>query len=152
MKGYYDFTKVLLDALISDPLVNQVTKGSLDKITNAKKDMYPLAHVMVNSGGMESNTISFNVSLIVMDIVDYTKEDAIDVYFGNNNEDDVLNQSFMICQRAFENMRRGGMNDSDYSIESESASVEFFVDRFTDDVAGCTMTFDVVMPNEMTIC
>jgi len=152
MKGYYDFTKVLLDALISDPLVNQVTKGSLDKITNAKKDMYPLAHVMVNSGGMESNTITFNVSLIVMDIVDYTKEDAIDIYFGNNNEDDVLNQSFMTCQRAFENMRRGGMNDSDYSIESESASVEFFVDRFTDDVAGCTMTFDVVMPNEMTIC
>jgi hypothetical protein len=48
-------------------------------------------------------------------------------------------------------MRRGQLGDN-YSIESETASFEFFVDRFTDDVAGCTMTFDVIMANEMTIC
>ena len=151
MKGYYDFTKALHDSLISDPLVNQVTKGSLDKITNAKKDMYPLAHVMIDNGAFESNTIKFTVSLVVMDIVDYTKEDLTHLYFGNNNEDDIHNQTLMICQRAFENMRRGDLSDN-YSIESDTASFEFFVDRFTDDVAGCTMTFDVVMPNEMTIC
>lgn len=151
MKGYYDFTTALHDFLISDPLVNQVTKGSLDNITNAKKDMYPLAHVMIDNGAFESNTIRLSVSLVVMDIVDYTKEDLTDLYFGNNNEDDIHNQTLMICQRAFEDMRRGQMN-LDYSIESDTASFEFFVDRFTDDVAGCTMTFDVVMANEMTIC
>lgn len=151
MKGYYDFTTALHDFLISDPLVNQVTKGSLDKITNAKKDMYPLAHVMIDNGAFESNTIRLSVSLVVMDIVDYTKEDLTDLYFGNNNEDDIHNQTLMICQRAFEDMRRGQMN-LDYSIESDTASFEFFVDRFTDDVAGCTMTFDIVMANEMTIC
>lgn len=151
MKGFYDFTKAIHDFLISDPLVNQVTKGSLDKITNAKKDMYPLAHVMINDGAFEQNTMRFNVTLIVMDIVDYTKEDLTQLYFGNNNEDDIHNQTLMICQRAFEDMRRGQMN-LDYSIESEQATFEFFVDRFTDDVAGCSMTFDVVMSNEMTIC
>ena len=151
MKGYYDFTKAFHDFLMSDPLVNQVTKGSLDKITNAKKDMYPLAHVMIDNGGFESNTIRFSVTLVVMDIVDYTKEDLTHLYYGNNNEDDIHNQTLMICQRAFESMRRGDFGDN-YSIESETASFEFFVDRFTDDVAGCTMTFDVIMANEMTIC
>jgi hypothetical protein len=113
--------------------------------------MYPLAHVMIDNGAFEENTIRFSVSLVVMDIVDYTKEDLTHLYFGNNNEDDIHNQTLMICQRAFESMRRGDLGDN-YSIESETASFEFFVDRFTDDVAGCTMTFDVIMANEMTIC
>lgn len=151
MKGYYDFTTALHNFLITDVLVNQVTKGSLDKITNAKKDMYPLAHVMIDGGAFESNTMRFTVTLVVMDLVDYTKEDLTHLYYGNNNEDDIHNQTLIICQRAFEDMRRGQMN-ANYSIESDTASFEFFVDRFTDDVAGCTMTFDVVMSNEMTIC
>ena len=151
MKGYYDFTTALHNFLITDVLVNQVTKGSLDKITNAKKDMYPLAHVMIDSGAFESNTMRFTVTLVVMDLVDHTKEDLTHLYYGNNNEDDVHNQTLMICQRAFEDMRRGQMN-ANYSIESDTASFEFFVDRFTDDVAGCTMTFDVIMRNDMTIC
>ncbi len=151
MKGYYDLTKKLHDFLITDALVNQVTKGSLDKITNAKKDMYPLAHVMIDNGVFESNTIKFAVSLIVMDIVDYTKEDLTQLYYGNNNEDDIHNQTIMICQRAFEELRRGESSDN-FSIESDTASFELFVDRFTDDVAGCTMTFEVTMANQMTIC
>ena len=151
MKGYYDLTKKLHDFLISDALVNQVTKGSLDKITNAKKDMYPLAHVMIDNGVFESNTIKFAVTLIVMDIVDYTKEDLTQLYYGNNNEDDIHNQTIMICQRAFEEFRRGESSDN-FFIESDTASFELFVDRFTDDVAGCTMTFEVTMANQMTIC
>jgi hypothetical protein len=113
--------------------------------------MYPLAHIMIDNGVFESNTIKFSVTLIVMDIVDYTKEDLTHLYYGNNNEDDIHNQTIMICQRAFESMRRGQMSDN-YSIESDTASFELFVDRFTDDVAGCTMTFDITMANEMTIC
>ena len=151
MKGYYDLTKALHNFLITDALINQVTKGSLDKITNAKKDMYPLAHVMIDSGAFESNTIRFQVVLIVMDILDYTKENLTDLYFGNNNEDDIHNQTIMICQRVFEDMRRGQMN-GEYSIESEVAPFDLFTDKFTDDVAGCTVTFDVIMRNEMTIC
>lgn len=153
MKGYYDLTDRLNNTLISNNFVNSVTKGSLDKITNAKKDMYPLAHIMINSSTIEDNVLKFNISLLVMDIVDYTKEDAIDIYFGNNNEDDILNQTYIICQRFFAQATRGSfVDDNLFSIEEAQASLEPFVDRFTDDVAGWTMTFDITMPNEMTIC
>ena len=151
MKGYYELTTLLNDLLIGDPLINQTTKGSIDKITNAKKDMYPLAHVLVDTGGFESNTVRFSVSVIVMDLIDYTKEDLEGLYYGNNNEDDVHHQSIASCQRLFEQLRRGEYS-REYSIESDSASFELFTERFTDDVAGCTMTFDVTMANEMTIC
>lgn len=151
MKGYYDLTSRLYSSLISDALINQVTKGSLDKITNAKKDMYPLAHVMVDSGAFESNTIKFTVSVLIMDLIDYTKDNLEDLYYGNNNEDDVHHQSILICQRLFESLRRGQFSH-EYSIESDTASFELFTERFTDDVAGCTVTFDITMANQMTIC
>jgi hypothetical protein len=151
MKGYYDLTSRLYSSLISDALINQVTKGSLDKITNAKKDMYPLAHVMVDSGVFESNTIKFTVSVLIMDLIDYTKDNLEDLYYGNNNEDDVHHQSILICQRLFEEFRRGQFSH-EYSIEAETATFELFTERFTDDVAGCTVTFDITMANTMDIC
>jgi hypothetical protein len=151
MKGYYELTSRLFGTLNGYVLINQVTKGSLDKITNAKKDMYPLAHVMVDNGVFESNTIKFTVSVLVMDLIDYTKDNLDDLYYGNNNEDDVHHQSILTCQRLFEDFRRGQYSE-EYSIESDSATFELFTERFTDDVAGCTMTFDITMANEMTIC
>jgi hypothetical protein len=110
MKGYYELTSRLFGTLNGYVLINQVTKVSLDKITNAKKDMYPLAHVMVDNGVFESNTIKFTVSVLVMDLIDYTKDNLDDLYYGNNNEDDVHHQSILTCQRLFEDFRRGQYN------------------------------------------
>jgi hypothetical protein len=153
MLGYYELTEQLNAVLITNTFVNSVTKGSLDKITNAKKDMFPLAHVIINSSNIEDNVLKFNVSLLVMDIVDYTKEDTTEIYFGNNNEDDILHNTYIICQRFFAQATRGVFaEDYMFSIEDAQASLEPFVERFTDDVAGWTMTFDITMPNEMTIC
>ena len=152
MIGYYNLITKIQDALITDVFVNQVTKGSLDVITNAKKDMYPLAHVMINNAKIESNVVVFNVSILVMDLVDYTKTDPIDLYFSNNNQDDVLHNTFLICQRFLENARRGGFADLGISAETDTADLEPFVERFTDDVAGWGMTLDLTIANDMTIC
>ena len=78
--------------------------------------------------------------------------DVTDIYKGNDNEDDVLNTTLSILNRIFERVRRGDINDAGYEVLDDTASCEPFVDRFTDAVAGWTMTFDVLAPNEMTIC
>ncbi|CAB5218005.1 hypothetical protein UFOVP207_53 [uncultured Caudovirales phage] len=152
MKGYYDIITQLESTLITDVYVNQVTKGSLDNITNAKKDMYPLAHLMINSAKIDGPTVVYNITILVMDLVDYSKADPIDLYFGNSNQDDVLHNTFLICQNFFESARRGNMSDMLMSIENENADLEPFVERFTDDVAGWSMTFDMTTQNDMTIC
>ena len=152
MIGYYELSQKLKDALITNPLVNSVTKGSLDKITNAKKNMYPLAHVMINDCSFNGPTQVYNVSIICMDILDISKEDVTDLYRGNDNEDDVLHTTLTIMNNMFESLRRGVLSDSNYSIQDDTASCEPFVERFTDSVAGWTMTFNVTIPNVMTIC
>ena len=38
-----------------------------------------------------------------------------------------------------------------YQLEGDP-QIEFFVDRFENKLAGVTTTFNVLVPNEMTIC
>lgn len=149
--SYYDIVTRLYKELNNNPLVNQVTKGPLDAITNAKQNIYPLAHVMVNNSTFETSIVRFNISIIAMDLVDYSKDETVNIYIGNNNEDDVLNTTLAILNRTFESMYRGAMDDDGYSLTGV-ATCEPFYDRFTDAVAGWTMTFDVEVANNMTIC
>lgn len=149
--SYYDIVTRLYKELNNNPIVNQVTKGTLDTITNAKQNIYPLAHVMVNNSTFETSIVRFNISIIAMDLVDYSKDETVNLYIGNNNEDDVLNTTLAILNRTFESMYRGAMDDDGYSLTGV-ATCEPFYDRFTDAVAGWTMTFDVEVANNMTIC
>ena len=79
MVGYYDITTKIKDALLAEPFCNTVTKGSIDRLMNAKKDAYPLSHVMVNSCTPNGASLTYNVSIISMDIVDVSKDEVTDL-------------------------------------------------------------------------
>lgn len=151
MKGFYDLLEKIKWHFDNDPLVNTITQGSIADVDLNKQTIFPLVHLMVNSSTLQSNTMKFNVSLIAMDIVDESKEQVTDIYRGNNNEIDVLNTQHSILNRAYEMMHRGQLWDEMIVIEGEPL-LEPFVDRFDNLLAGWTMTFDIVMPNDMTIC
>lgn len=152
MANYYDITKQIHDFFITNPMCNYVTKGSLDELMNAKHDMYPLAHVQINNATIQGHSLTYNISVSVMDLLDYSKEQPADRYIGNSNVDDVLNASLLLLNKFHESCIRGDMWDNDYHIEDSTGSIEFFEERFIDNVAGCTMTFDLVTPNTMTKC
>jgi hypothetical protein len=46
---------------------------------------------------------------------------------------------------------RGSLYTSQVVVSTEP-SAEPFVDRFENKIAGWTLTFDVIVPNDMTIC
>lgn len=142
MANYYDILKTLTDEFTGLGMVNSVTNGSIDKYTTLKKHMYPAVHIIVNNWNVDGHTKTYNISVICMSIVeaDYS------------NEDDVINQCMVITDRFFEQGRRGDLSELDYTIESETMQGELFVDRFEDNVAGVTVTFDIVTPNLTTIC
>jgi alpha-amylase/alpha-mannosidase (GH57 family) len=86
----------------------------------------------------------------VMDVVDESKELTTDIFLGNDNEQDVLNTQLMVANRFLEVLRRGNMS-GDYEL-SGTPTIEFFVERFENKLAGITLTFDIVIQNEMTKC
>jgi hypothetical protein len=151
MTGYYDIVTKIYNHLDNDPLINQVTKGKIDEVCIAKWNMYPLAHLIVNNVTFDESVIRFNLSLMVMDVVDFSKDETATLYVGNNNLDDVLNTTLTIQHRIYESLRRGDLWDDLAKIAS-TGNCEDFQDKFTDSVAGWTQTFEVEVANEMTIC
>lgn len=151
MVGFYTIIDKLKAELNSSPFVNSVTEGSIFNVDLAKQTIFPLSHIMVNSASFEENVMRFNVSIIAMDIVDVSKDEATDVFVGNDNEQDVLNTQLSVLQRVYEVMRRGTLYTELFQVDG-SPNCEPFTERFENLLAGWTMTFDVLVPNQMSIC
>lgn len=151
MKGFYNLTDKLKDTLIAEPFVNTVTFGSLDDVDLNKQTIFPLSHIIVNSTSVGSKTLTFNVSILAMDIVDISKEETTDVFIGNDNEQDVLNTQLALLTRVINELQRGSLYTELYQVEGD-VSCEPFVDRFENKLAGWAATFDVLVQNDMTIC
>ena len=151
MKGFYNLTDKLKDALIAEPFVNTVTFGSLDDVDLNKQTIFPLSHIIVNNTTIGTKTITFNVSILSMDIVDISKDEVTDIFVGNDNEQDVLNTQLALQTRVINILQRGDLYTELYQVQGD-VSCEPFVDRFENKLAGWAATFDVVVQNEMTIC
>lgn len=150
MKGYYYVLDKLRSELETIPFVNTITQGSLDDIDNYKSTVFPLSHIIINNVTPENNILRFNVSIIAMDIVDFNKEETTDVFVGNDNEIDVLNTQLSVLVRMYEVLRRGALNDF---LEVDGfPTMEPFTERFENYLAGWSMTLDILIPNEMSIC
>ena len=151
MKGFYNVTDKLKDALIAEPFVNTVTFGSIDDVDLNKQSIFPLSHIIVNNTTVGTKTLTFNISILSMDIVDISKDEVTDVFVGNDNEQDVLNTQLALQTRVINTLQRGDLYTDLYQIEGD-VTCEPFVDRFENKLAGWAATFDVVVQNDMTIC
>ena len=151
MKGFYNVTKELKTALAAEPFVNTVTFGSLDDVDLNKQTIFPLSHIIVNNTTVGTKTLTFNISILSMDIVDISKEATADIFVGNDNEQDVLNTQLGLLTRIINILQRGDLYTELYQVLGD-VSCEPFVDRFENKLAGWTATFDVVVQNDMTIC
>ena len=151
MKGFYNLTDKLKDALLAEPFVNTVTFGSLDDVDLNKQTIFPLSHIIVNNTTVGSKTLTFNVSILAMDIVDISKEATTDIFVGNDNEQDVLNTQLALLTRIINTLQRGDLYTELYQVEGD-VNCEPFIDRFENKLAGWAATFDVLVQNDMTIC
>ena len=151
MTGFYNVTKKIKDALNAEPFVNTVSYGSLDDVDLNKQTIFPLSHIIVNNCNVVSNTMTFNISILAMDIVDESKDVVTDIFVGNDNEQDVLNTQLEVLNRVVALLQRGDLYTDLFQIEG-TVGCEPFVDRFENKLAGWAATFDVLVKNDMTIC
>jgi hypothetical protein len=147
MTEYYDILNTIKTELDAIPFVTTVTQGSIDDVDLNKQTLFPLAHIITNSATPTLNTMTFNLSVIKMDIVDISKDETTDIFVGNDNELDVLNTQLAVLNRLY---RKIAM--ADYDIEIANASFEPFTERFENYLSGWVLTFDVTIYNDMSVC
>ena len=150
MNGYYSIVSEIRDYIKSLGLVNTVTIGDIYDVDLDKQTIFPLTHIISNNAQLTQSQIILNLSILFMDIVDESKEQRINVFDGNDNELDVLNTQLAIANRFTNEVLRGDYFNNYDIIGTPTA--EPFVDRFENKIAGWTLTFDIAVPNDMTVC
>ena len=151
MKGFYQVTEKIKEALLSDVNVNTVTTGDITRIDLSKQTMFPLSHIIVNNVNNEDSVLRFSLSVLAMDVVDFSKEEVIDIFRGNNNEQDILNTQLAVLNKLVQVLRGGTLHQDLYQLDG-TPNLEPFYDRFENEMAGWALTFDVLIPNDIEIC
>lgn len=151
IRGFYLLTEKIKDTLLSDLNVNTVTTGDITEVDLNKQTIFPLSHMIVNNVTSSENTLSFNISILAMDIVDQSKDSVTDIFLGNNNEQDVLNTQLAVLNKLVQKLRIGQLHRDLYQVLGD-VTLEPFMDRFENQVAGWTATFDVIIQNDINVC
>lgn len=151
IRGFYLLTKAIKDQLLSDVNVNTVTTGDLYDIDLAKQSIFPLSHIIVNNVTTQEQTLTFNITVMAMDIVDESKNATTDIFVGNDNEQDVLNTQLAVLNKLVMVLRRGVLYNDQYQLDGD-ATLEPFYERFENRLAGWAATFDVFVRNDIDIC
>lgn len=138
----YIYIKTLLE---NDVFVNTVTKGDISHLDINKMDISPLAHILITNPNFgNSQTITFDCEVTVIDIVDENKEVNTDKFWNNNNEIDVLNETLATLNRLF-SILYSDFEKKGFQAEQNGTAQQ--VERNKDNMIGWTLLFNVIVPN-----
>jgi hypothetical protein len=151
MNGFYYVIHKLRDYIKETGFVNSVSTGDIFEVDLVKQTIYPLSHIIVNNASPKEFVTSYNISILFMDIVEISKDFPVNLFDNNTNMLDILNDQITIAQRLVSSLKRGDLFSNLIQIDGDPLC-EPFTDRFENKVAGWTLTFDIIVPNDMTIC
>lgn len=151
MKGFYNLTTNIEEALLADEFCRTVIYGSAFKVNLKKQSLYPLANFVITDGTFNGKIWTFQVELSCADIVDFNKEDTEDEFLGNDNEQDVLNTQLAVITKLLESLNRGDLHDDLYQLNG-TPSIIPFTGRLGMLLAGWTVTFGVDIISDASIC
>lgn len=149
--NYFDIIDKLKQHFENDSIINTVTQGDIFDVDINKQNIFPLVHIIVNQATFEENVIRYSISILAMDVVDITKDETVSKFDGNDNELYVLNTMLAVQNRCYELLRRGTLYTDKFQVDG-TPTCEPFTERFENKLAGFTMTCDILIPNDMTIC
>lgn len=151
MNGFYRVTDKIRETLQADVNVNTVTYGDITQVDLDKQTIFPLSHIIVNSVTSNDTVLTFNISVLAMDIVDVSKEEVTNIFVGNNNEQDVLNTQLAVLNKLIQKLRIGNLYVDKYQV-LDDVTLEPFRDRFENQIAGWTATMDIIIQNDVNVC
>ena len=152
MTHFYDILDTLRDELLLSPSVNTVTYGDIEDVDLDKTTMFPLSHLLIDSVNYNGQTVTFNIKLLCADIVDYNKEKSnFELFYGNNNLQDVFNTQFQVINTLISKLMRGDLFEANYQVITQP-SAQPFKERFSNELAGWSTDISIEIPNGISIC
>lgn len=154
MKTYYEITEAIYNHLSNNNITKTVTIGDITEVDLNRRTIFPLAHIIVNAGNITPQVINLQLSVLFMDLVDYSDtqtKDQQQPFYGNNNLQDVHNTQLAAANLLGQSMMRGDLWDNYF--HTDSVDVEPFQDRFENTLAGWSLNVSVNIRNtDISVC
>ena len=152
MTQVYDILNKIKDRLRDNPNVFTVSFGDLTEIDLNKTTIFPLSHLTITNVTFDRSVINFTINLICVDVVDYNKENySDDIFYGNDNLQDVYNTQLQVVNDIVQSVRRGSLFDDKIQL-LENPSATPFKDRYENELAGWGIELNLSMINDISIC
>jgi len=154
MTSIYDIIEQIKGFLRAHPIVNYVTYGDITQVDLNKTTMFPLTHFFVRNTTITEHALRVTVSLLFLDIVDYTKDfnsDDLGDRQDASNLIDVYNTQLQIANALVQDLRRGDLYRDKYQLVGDPLC-EPFKDRFENELAGWSMDITIDIPNNISVC
>jgi len=147
MKHIYDITDKVRDSISSNGITNTVTFGDLLDVDLDKTTMFPLAHMTLGTATFSDNIVNIPINVLFIDIVDVNKSlTDDDIFYGNDNLQDVLNTQFQAANLLQAQLSRGNLFNQQLILVGEPTA-EPFLDNFENQLAGFSLDVQINMFN-----
>jgi hypothetical protein len=150
VEALYNIIDSLNEELLSNPFVNKVTVGRLTEIDLAKNTIFPLSHIMLNSIRHNENTLSFNISIYNLDIVNISKESEIGVY-GNDNTFYILSNQLYVINRLLSRLKQSTIYKDGWELEGTPDS-DVIDKEMENMLTGYQTDITINVPNDISKC
>jgi hypothetical protein len=153
--SFYSITEAIRNHLSASPDINVVTTGDYNQVDLNKQTIFGLAHIQPNNATINESTIDYSFNIIVLDLVDFNKQNvknlSPDVYRGNDNLHDVWNTMLNVLNDLYLTAKKGELFDALIDINNPP-NCEPFDMRFENGLAGWSMDVTFTIPNGHAIC
>jgi hypothetical protein len=150
VEALYNIIDSLNEELLNNPFVNKVTVGRLTEIDLAKNTIFPLSHIMLNSIRHNENTLSFNLSIFNLDIVNVSKEAELDVY-GNDNTMYILSNQLYVINRLLSRLKQSTIYKDGWELEGNPDS-DVIDKEMENMLTGYQTDITINVPNDISKC
>ena len=151
IRSYYLIMSKLEEELLKSPFVKTVTFGDISQVDLRKQTIFPLSHIIMNNVVQSGQVMTYNMTILLMDIVDINKAVVVDQFTGNTDEMDILNTQLGVGNRLVEQMRSGQLFNDMYKVDTD-VTFEPFFDRFENELVGWAMNVNITVENDIYIC
>jgi hypothetical protein len=151
VEAIYRVIEAMKAELESNPFCNKVTLGELTELDLAKMTMFPLANITMDNVTHSENSLTFQITIVNVDIVDISKDVIQDNIYGNDNLIYIWTNQLYVINRLVARLRQSTIAIDTMELEGDPQS-EFINKEFENMLAGFTTTISLTVPNDINKC
>lgn len=150
VQAIYRVIDTIKRELESNPFCNNVTVGTLTQIDLEKMTIFPLGHIVLENVTHNDLTLTFQVTIYNLDIVDISKEPSNGVY-GNDDMIYIWTNQLFVINRLISRFKETLFYGEGIEIDNVPSS-DFISKELENMLAGVQTTLNITVPNDISKC